>query len=320
MTEKKFRNLLEKYINDTCTPAEKQKVEDFFSLMQEEGISSGEIKNNIALQNKLRKKILEKTQDNTSPKRKRRNFSIPGIAAAIVIFLILSAASVFYLKRNNNHITRIAEKGEQLKVMLSDSSVVYLNSGSKLFFPETFQNELREVKLEGEAYFKVMKNEKSPFVVRSGPFKTEVLGTRFVVNNYQEAPPSVTVASGKVKVTADNETSVYLTRNERVTLDTVQHKLVKETVKASRYTSWTEGEIVFNHTRLTGVAAILSRRFDVDIRIVSTSPTGCSVNGSYSGKNLKDILESLSFIYDITYKVKPDGRIDIFAKPCSTQN
>ncbi|MBC9794711.1 FecR family protein [Sinomicrobium weinanense] len=318
MMEKKFKELLEKYLNDTCTPEEKQKVEDFFTLMQKEGHEPQEAPPDPALQDRLRKKVSGALSNTPGQEKKRRRFSIPKIAAAIA-FLILSASAAFYFMKTDRYITRMADKGKQLKIVLNDSSVVYLNSGSKISYPRAFKQKIREVKLEGEAYFEIRRNEDSPFVVLSQSFKTEVLGTSFVVSNYHSGPPSVTVATGKVKVTASNKGPVYLTKNERVTLDTVLQKLIKDTVQASRYTSWTRGDIVFNQAGLLQVVATLNRRFNTDIHLGSPSYEKCTISGSYSGQSLEDILESLSFIYDIEYEVGQTGRITIFAKPCSTQ-
>lgn len=79
----------------------------------------------------------------------------------------------------------VPEKGEY-QVILSDGTKVWINSDSKLEFPDRFHKNVREVKLTGEAYFEVIADPQKPFYVQVGEAKVQVLGTAFNVSAYQE--------------------------------------------------------------------------------------------------------------------------------------
>ena len=91
-------------------------------------------------------------------------------------------------------------RGETFKVVLSEGTEVFLNSDSRLAYPTIFKGKERVVSLEGEAYFKVTKDAKHPFIVKSGNLQVRVLGTEFNVRSYSPTDVRVTLITGKVAV------------------------------------------------------------------------------------------------------------------------
>ncbi|PNW25745.1 FecR family protein [Formosa algae] len=310
MTDNEFKALLNKYQKGTTSEKESLVIERYLEKFQNEGLQEADVTYNLAIKNNIYSKISKK-------KEKFRVFNFRTVAAAMVLLLV-SSSIIYYFNKNSDYIEVIAHKGEQSKVLLSDSSVVYLNSGSSLKYPKTFKSDSREVMLEGEGFFIVKSNPKKPFIVTSAAFKTQVLGTQFVVSNYNRITPSVTVSSGKVQVTniKDPEQSVLLVKNERVQWSEETNKFLKTHVQATRYTAWVDGSIVFNTSNLIEVVNILNQRFDKDIIITSDVYLDCTISGTYKNKSLADILESLHFIYDIKYKHINNKTIEITAKPC----
>lgn len=77
---------------------------------------------------------------------------------------------------------------------------VNLNSESSLVYPESFEGELRSVRLEGEAFFEVVKNPEKRFVVTTPHnASVEVLGTSFNMEAFKwDSIVSTTLISGKV--------------------------------------------------------------------------------------------------------------------------
>ena len=57
-------------------------------------------------------------------------------------------------------------RGESFKVVLCDGTEVWLNANSNFVYPTAFIGNERIVTLEGEAYFKVAKDAKRPFIVK----------------------------------------------------------------------------------------------------------------------------------------------------------
>lgn len=107
-------------------------------------------------------------------------------------------------------------RGCTYPLILSDNTVIYLNSESELIFPVKFAANQRRVFLrKGEAYFKVARDEEAPFVVESGPVSVEVLGTAFGVRAREgEQRISTVIESGSVRMAA-NGTEVTLTANQQ---------------------------------------------------------------------------------------------------------
>ncbi|CAM9971303.1 unnamed protein product, partial [Chrysoparadoxa australica] len=103
--------------------------------------------------------------------------------AASVIFILVA---LFLYQRNENEIPtspdfRLAktELGQRRTIKLSDGTMIKLNVGSSLEYPESFNQTSRRVTLVGEAYFDVAENTQKPFIIESGDLITEVIGTSF---------------------------------------------------------------------------------------------------------------------------------------------
>ena len=97
--------------------------------------------------------------------------------------------------------TLIIPKAGTYNIELEDGSIVYLNSDSKLKYPSIFCGKERIVELEGEAYFKVKKDKKHPFIVKTRGINIRVLGTSFNVNSYKENKNIITtLIEGSVKI------------------------------------------------------------------------------------------------------------------------
>ncbi|MFB9051618.1 FecR family protein [Formosa undariae] len=310
MTEYEFNDLLNRYTKNKTTERESFVVESYLDSFQKEGLSQDNIKFNLEVKNRIYSAILK-------DKKKVNFFNFRNIAAAVL--LCIATSVLFYnIQAEPELIQVIAERGEQTKVLLTDSSVVYLNSGSTLKYPKAFAKNAREVILEGEAFFKVKSNPEKPFIVTSHAFETKVLGTEFVVSNYKNVTPSVTVSSGKVKVTNNSNPKNMLTliKNERVKLSKHTNGLIKESVQARDYTTWIEGALVFNQANLAEVVNMLNQKYDKSIKITSKTYSECTISGTYKNKSLEDILESLHFIYDIEFKYLDNQHIEAIAKPC----
>ncbi|MDW5290160.1 FecR family protein [Formosa sp. PL04] len=310
MTDYEFKDLLHRYTNNNTSERESFVVESYLERFQKDGLSETDIKYNLDVKNRIYSNILKH-------KKKATVFNFRNIAAAVLL-CITSSILFNIISSKTEFIEVVAQRGEQTKVLLNDSSVVYLNSGSTLKYPKAFAKNARVVTLEGEAFFKVKSNPEKPFIVTSNAFETKVLGTQFVISNYKNVTPSVTVSSGKVKVTNKNDTknSLVLIKNERVKLSSLSEGLIKEHVQAKNYTTWIDGSLVFNKANLVEVVNMLNQKYSKTIKITSETYSECTISGTYKDKSLNDILESLHFIYDIEFKYIDNKTIELIAKPC----
>lgn len=161
------------------------------------------------------------------------------------------------------HTLRVA-RGAEYHVELSDGTRVHLNSGSSLTYPLTFGGGERRVRLDGEGYFEVARNEKSRFVVECDRFDVKVFGTRFNVSSYREdSEADVTLVSGSVSVSTPVG-EYMLAPDHQIVLDESNSAMIRN-VNAENIISWTHDQFYFNTERLDNILGELSRWYDVDI-------------------------------------------------------
>ena len=156
-------------------------------------------------------------------------------------------------------------RGGQYQVSLPDGTKVWLNAATSLRFPARFADTARIVYLDGEAYFEVAHNQKSPFRVQLNGQQVEVLGTHFNIMAYKdESTIKTTLLEGLVKLTAPTESALlqpgqqgYIASNK--TGFTVTH------VDVAAVTAWKNGLFMFNGIDLRSLMRQISRWYNIDI-------------------------------------------------------
>lgn len=212
--------------------------------------------------------------------------------------LILVLGSVFFFSHkksaderafNSGSVTVITQNGERSQVILPDSSVVWLNSGTTLTYRHNLSEHRREVVLNGEAFFKVAHNEKLPFNVQCNDIVVSVLGTEFDVNAYPETGKvCVALESGKVALSHSRIESVNYTLKpgELAAYDLKQNTLHIDEADVSQYASWKNGMLVFKNEPIKTVFEKLERWYNIDIEVTDETVyesifTGTIQNESY---------------------------------------
>lgn len=160
------------------------------------------------------------------------------------------------------------ENGQTKVLRLSDGTLVRLNAGSSLFYPQRFSRlfSRRDVYLDGEAHFDVAKNSSQPFVVHVGNLKVKVLGTHFNVKAYPaEELVTTTLEQGRVKVYGD-KIAMTLLPDEQAVYNRISGKMTKRSVDSGNYNQWMKGKLLFDQTPLKVIIADLQRRYNVSIK------------------------------------------------------
>ena len=156
-------------------------------------------------------------------------------------------------------------RGKTFEVVLEDGSKIWLNADSRLEYPSRFVGDKRVVKLYGEAYFQVSKDEKRPFIVDTDGLQTIVLGTEFNVRNYKKENSHVTLIEGSVKVNnTDNEHSVVLSPGENVRILEDGSLGVKE-VDVDTYIYWRDGYFYFDNMTFADIMQDIGRWYNVNV-------------------------------------------------------
>lgn len=162
-------------------------------------------------------------------------------------------------------------RGKSYKVILRDGTMVLMNADSKLTFPTAFEGNQRVVKLVGEAYFKVSKDAKHPFIVQTEKVMTRVLGTEFNLRAYPAADTHVTLITGSVIVNnRANNKQVKLVPGQDASLRNGQDFDVT-VVDTDYYIQWKDGFFYFDNLPLVEVMKELGRWYNVDIEIRDNS-------------------------------------------------
>lgn len=135
----------------------------------------------------------------------------------------------------------IVPKGKRSQIVLADNSKIWINSGSKVIYPRTFEGKYREIYVEGEVYLKVAHDASKPFIVNTSGFEVSVLGTSFNISAYKgQEKATVVLVEGSVNVKDQQNRHIKMAPNEKVELS--QAGITgKAKVDARDYISWIDG-------------------------------------------------------------------------------
>ena len=155
-------------------------------------------------------------------------------------------------------------RGMDFKITLSDGTEVWLNAESSLVFPSAFTESHREVRLKGEAYFKVARNEQAPFIVTSDKMNVRVLGTEFNFRNYDT--PHVSLVHGSVEIFRPGEKTpeARLSPGQDAWRDEHDNIQVKD-IDTYAVTQWICGFFYFDHTSLMDILQELGRWYNLGV-------------------------------------------------------
>lgn len=195
----------------------------------------------------------------------------------------------------------VVPRGGEYQMTLSDGTRVWLNSDSKLEFPVIFRGKERVVRLSGEAYFQVKRNEAMPFKVMVDQLEVKVLGTSFDIYAYDKEIRT-TLVEGAVKVTLDGE-SCQLVPGEQAHVKDGHVEVGK--VNVFEYIAWKEGKFVFKDKRLEEVLEILGRWYDLEIFYQNTSVKNLHFTGNIQRHaSIDAVLKFLAHTQLVSFEVR----------------
>lgn len=247
-----------------------------------------------------------------------------GIAAAAVVLLGISAAFNIYQFGTRKDITPVTnvpavagvmntyytENGVKGKVMLPDSSVVWLNSGSRITYPENFASDKRRVSFEGEGYFDIVKAQQWPMeVVTAKGMKIEVLGTTFHIKSYMnDDDEQATLFSGKIDISKSDGTRQILTAKELKPLESLRFTekgsaTLTPVADTTKKVAWKQGELLFDQTPMPEVIKMLERWHGVEIIAQDPAVLSYRYTASFGSESIVQILELFRFTSPLDYNI-----------------
>lgn len=226
------------------------------------------------------------------------------------------------------------DAGMKTKIRLSDGSIIWLNAGSTLRYPEKLDKVKREVYLSGEAYFDIKQAPNRPFIIHAQKMDIRVLGTAFNVRSYKEEDfEETSVISGAVEVTVTDERKVIkVTPNQKVILrktinnytgtnnvtagsgDKEQTKIERQPLSALSSTdtinvmetAWMNNQLIFRNESLLALSQRLERWYGVKIVIENQQLAMLRFSGRADNISIEKLLEVLQNIQPFNYSIQDD--------------
>jgi hypothetical protein len=246
--------------------------------------------------------------------------------AALILFMVTVGLNIFqYSLRNDTHsrdnisplsrkmnvLSLYTNKGVKGVVTLPDSSVVWLNSDTKLTYPEKFTGKYREVEISGEAYFEVKPNPKVAMIVTTNKgLKIEVLGTKFLIRSYEEDKDAqATLFSGSIKLTSPNkgfqrDYVKKLRPLQSVIIDNNHTIRVIQKTDTLKSIAWKNGTLIFEETPIQEVLKKLGRWYGTEFLVKDQSILSCKITAQFKSESIIQIMEVIKYCSPIDYKIK----------------
>lgn len=256
---------------------------------------------------KMDNRIEESVKTIKLPERKHIVLKTVYRIAAIFILAIGVYAILKITTREPNQII-LASTTETLRDSLPDGSQIALNINSKITYPETFEENTREVNLEGEAFFDVEHDPQKPFIVHTSIGDVKVLGTSFNVKAYTlSGKLEVIVISGKVQLIKKDEskidaTSVILEPGTKGIIEQKSLKIKKVEEVDPNTLFWNSKMLIFEEAKLSFVFDLLERHYDISIQVTNDSIENCLLSATFDDEEIGLILQIISESFNLNIK------------------
>ncbi len=285
----------------------------------------------------------EENINSFTPVRKinRNKYAWLYVAASVILILTIG----FLFKKNVDDTPSVPGKlqqvfvkpGSKSKIILPDGTVVRLNGSSRLTYRRDFNKNVREVDLEGEAYFDVTKDAAHPFIVHTSSIDIKVLGTIFNVKSYEQdqtieatllrgsievytkddpsAPKVILKPNEKLVFRKDKEENLAPTKNE--TNDSLKKYEAGQDISISTLSankpdslkeeiSWLYNRLVINGDDFNKLAAKFERWYGVKINILSKDLEKYHFNGIFENETIEQALNALQLTVKFHYKINDE--------------
>ncbi|MCR9249599.1 MAG: FecR domain-containing protein [bacterium] len=329
MRSQKTQQLIDKYYKGMTSAAEEGELrllleeEHYGNNLDEEKLlfelfdnnSKKELSSNF--EDALELKILEKEQASSAKVRKMHPLRIVvGIAASLIFIL-----GITWLNWPEPGLKTISESTQDSnrEVVLPDGTTVYLNNNSSLSYSEDFNSIDRKLKLNGEAYFEVFRDESKPFIVESGNSTTTVLGTSFNIRNRDiENDIVITVTHGKVSFAShDNklQEQVFLIADQMASYSKKDNVITKVEAEDRNNLFWQTGSLQFNSASVSQVIEDLQIAYGCNVEVGNSDILTCPFTGNFENESIENIIQVLAFSLNLKVN-KTQNSYELIGKGC----
>ena len=271
----------------------------------------------------------------------RKIFKWSALAAAVSAGVWLSIELFESNRKPSNEI--VAQNGSKTRTILPDGSTVWLNAGSKIIYEPSFSGPFREVTLQGEAFFEVVRQPEHPFIVHAGDLNITVLGTAFNVKSYLEDKTiETTLIRGLVQITRKNDSTgmpVYLHPNQKIVLPaSIEEEKPATSIRANPFiephptnqitnldtalkenerieTAWIYNRLEFRGDSFEELSRKLQRWYNVNIHFEDEAVKQLTFNGSLENETVEEAFHALKAAVPFDFTIHNNEIFIRSAKP-----
>lgn len=308
--------LLPRYCDGNVSAEEKEKVEIWIRQSEEHYKIAQQIQliylasDTIAIMDQVNTDNALDKVDGRIRRSQLKALFMWGQRVAAILFIPLLAAYLLEVlipeKRDIRMLEVRTNPGMTTSLTLPDGTKVNLNSESLLVYPETFDGDFRSVRLEGEAFFEVVKNPEKRFVVTTPHnARVEVLGTSFNMEAFKwDSIVSTTLISGKVAFISRSG-QVNMKPGEKLVYNIQADRASIYQTNGEAEISWKNGMIIFRKTPFEEALRMLTKRFNVDFVVSNNKYVKDFYTGSFTNHRLEQILDIFNASSGIKWRYIP---------------
>lgn len=315
-------NLEQKYRNDSLTPDELRCLREKVNLVSDDRLEDSLRETWEAVEASSAdiyrlSKLKERIDEQLFPTKRivPLYWKVLRIAAAILLPLFMIATVYLYQENtvlSQKDFVASTGEGEQVTISLPDGTQVTLNAGSRLSYNlSDYNSDERQIKFDGEGYFRVAKNPSSPFSIVAKGLKVSVLGTTFNLRaRSSDATAELSLEEGSVRFLAlKTGQNVILSPNQKGILDQKRGTLtVEEERHVTDASAWRRGELVFRNIPFAEVLKEIEDVYHVSIDMEAETYQDDLFTGVLSRTNINEVLEVIEHLYHLKATLK-DGII-----------
>lgn len=197
-------------------------------------------------------------------------------------------------------------RGGRFQLLLPDGTRVWLNAASSIRYPTAFAGKDRKVKITGEVYFEVAKNEELPFIVKVGETEVRVLGTHFNIMAYLDEPVvRTTLIEGAVNVRKGAEVAVIRPGEQAFSRRGAAGAIdIRKKVDTDKVLAWKSNLFHFDSTPLDEVMRQIARWYDARIAYEGPPPAISFTGLIPRNMNVSSVLKVLELTGGVQFEIE----------------
>ena len=258
-------------------------------------------------------------------------------AAAMVLAGLFFAINYFVAGRNNNKIYSAAY-GERKNIQLPDGTIVTLNAGSNIKINDQYGIAIRDIYLEGEAFFEVKHDSTRPFIVHTPAMDVKALGTAFNVKAYRDEKITETsLIRGLVEITLkqNNNLKMLLYPNQKIAwqlgadktpvnnqgatknamalkdVNSLKKNLEVNNTGDIKEIAWKANKLIFDDEEFGDIAVLLERWYGVKINFRDNALRSYRFTGIFEKEDLNTVLDFLKESRSFNYTIEKDESLTV---------